>query len=309
MLRTGAARVLACSAAILPLVAPALRGRDAGCEASRADAAALAPTLADSGRLFRAVPGRNDDELYFFKKVGSDPAAEDYRIYRSRREQGGWTPAERVDLGGEHSDLYPTLSRDGRRLVFTSYRRTPGDSSAHPNSHLWYAERAGDGWGTPVPLRRANEIGSYHSQPLFWGDRLIFRRTSPDWRTTVTLVSRWDGREFGTAGTFEPVERWSGLASHLRVWGGIPSPDGNTVVLEVSRVDTATKRPGPSDLWASVRTGSAWSEPRPLAAGVNTEAMFENFPVFSGNGCDLLFVRDFSRFYRVPLPAALAARN
>jgi len=45
---------------------------------------------------------------------------------------GGWSEAERVDLGGEFSDLYPTLTHDGQRLAFTSYRPFPGDTSAHP---------------------------------------------------------------------------------------------------------------------------------------------------------------------------------
>lgn len=134
----------------------------------------------------------------------------------------------------------------------------------------------------------------------------MFRRTSANWDTTVTLVSSWDGHDFRRAEQFGPVARWRNLGPGLQDWGGIPSPDGNTIILEVSRVDSATKRPGPSDLWASVRTGDDWSEPRPLGAAVNTDAAFENFPAFSASGSDLLFVRDFSRVYRAPLAAALS---
>lgn len=183
----------------------------------------------------------------------------------------------------------------------------PGDTASHRNSHLWYSERSGDGWAPPTPLRLANEIGSYHSQPLLWDDKLVFRRTSPDWRTTVTLQSRWNGHEFEKAEPFTPVERWTNLGPRLQVWGGIPSPDGNTVILEVSRIDSVKKQPGPSDLWASVRKGDHWSEPRPLGAGVNTDGAFENFPAFTASGRDLLFVRNFSRFYRVSLAAALTS--
>lgn len=98
------------SVIVLPLAVPMPRkwSHYAACAPVLTEATVIAPTLADSGRLFRAVPGRDDSELYFFKKVGSDPNAEDYRIYVSRLENDVWSAPERVNLGGEFSDLYPS---------------------------------------------------------------------------------------------------------------------------------------------------------------------------------------------------------
>ena len=123
--------------------------------------------VADSGRIYRGTLAPGGRELWFFKKVSDDPQAEDYRIYRSRQTETGWSAAERVDLGGEFSDLYPTLTHDGRRLAFTSYRPFPGDTSTHPSANLWYADRRGDGWARPVPITSAVRPGYYHSQVWF----------------------------------------------------------------------------------------------------------------------------------------------
>jgi hypothetical protein len=44
-----------------------------------------------------------------------------------------------------------------------------------------------------------------------------------------------------------------------------------------------------------------------LAAGVNTPAGWENFASVSPDGCELIFVRDYSAFYRVALGADMGA--
>ena len=111
----------------------------ATCPDSPAAAEPFATVLSDSGKIYRGTFAPAGDELWFFKKVSADPRSEDYRIFVSRRRPTGWSRGKRVDLGGEFSDLYPTLSSDGRRLVFASYRRAPGDTATKPNAGLWMA--------------------------------------------------------------------------------------------------------------------------------------------------------------------------
>ena len=78
------------------------------------------------------------------------------------------------------------------------------------------------------------------------------------------------------------------------------------VLLEVSPRVPGERRGQPSDLWVSRHRGGTWETPVPLVAGVNTEHGWENFATVTPDGCDLVFVRDFSAFYRVSLRAALA---
>ena len=194
--------------------------------------------------------------------------------------------------------------------MFASYRRAPGDTTAKPSASLWIAERRGDGWSEPVAVASAARPGAYHSHPVFLRDgRLLFRRTSPDWDTTVTLVSAPERGRFGPPAVYEPVDRWRGWRKDLQVWGGAPTPDGAALLLEVSRRRPDRRAPEPSDVWFSRRDGAGWTDPAPLAGGVNTADGWENFATVTPDGCELVFVRNFSAFYGVSLRAAMGAAH
>jgi hypothetical protein len=280
--------------------------------AQQRDASAVSPQIFGAGvlsvgEIYRGCFAADGRTFYFFKKV--TPGREDYRIFVSSLRGGKWSEPVRLSLGGDFSDLYPALSKDGRRLIFSSYRPVPGDPSPKPNAHLWLVERQGEGWGEPVFLTAVNQLGHYHSWVEVGPDgALYFRRTTPDWQTNVTLRAPWKGRKFAAPEPFAAVERWKSWRTDVRIAGGSPGPDGKTVLLDV-----ATRNPqtgwGASDIWVSFQLGRQWTEPQPLGAGVNS-AGYDVFPFFSPNGQELYFVRDFAVFYHIPLKEALpVARN
>lgn len=262
----------------------------------------LAPGIISTGNVYRGSFAPDGHALYFFKKVTE--GAEDYRIFVSRLVEGRWTLPERVALGGEFSDMYPAITSDGRRLIFSSYRPAPA-ATGKPNANLWYVDRNGDRWGEPVFMAEAGVAGTYHSWVHVGRDgEVYFRSTTPDWTTQRTLVTRWNGRAYTKAVPFEPVERWIGWRPDIRVAGGVPSPDGKAVFLDVTTIDPGTNARSTSDIWVSAATASGWTEPAPLGQAVNTDG-WETFPFFSPDGRDLYFVRDFDAFYRIPLREAL----
>lgn len=258
--------------------------------------------------LYRGAFSPDGSEFYFFRKV--TPDQEDYRIYVTRRRGDAWSPATRVVLGGEFSDLYPTIAPDGRHMVFTSYRPAPGDTSSHPNANLWYTERAVSGWGAPVYMAAASTLANYDAGPVFVGNGAVrFVSTEPDWRTRHIRVTRWDGMRFGTPSPADSqanlLAPWAGWRrGEVFIWNGLPSPDGRFMILEVSEVQG--RRRQPPDLWVTFREGTGWREPRRLdgADGPGTE----NFMLFSPDGRDLFFVRDFAIYYRLPVSQILALR-
>ena len=208
-----------------------------------------------------------------------------------------------MDLGGDYSDLYPSISRDGRRLVFTSYRPFPNDT-AH-TAHLWYADRTDEVWGKPVPAP-GNLPGYYHSWAEIGPDGAIyFRRTTPDWRSTETLVARArpDGGGYISPAPYEALGEARRVRPDLNIAGASPGPDGRTAFLDVATRDSATGRRG-SDIWVMTLGDSGWSSPRELDAAINAPG-YDVFPFFSPDGDELFFVRDFRTFYRTPLGAAL----
>jgi hypothetical protein len=254
------------------------------------------------GEVFRGTFTPDGRTFYFFKKVTQDQ--EDYRIFVSKLVNGQWSEPVRVNLGGEYSDLYPFISKDGKRMVFTSYRPAPGDTSSKPNAYLWYVDKKGDGWGNPVFMSKANTFSHYHSGVEIGSDGTIyFRRITPDWKQKETLFSRWNGKEYEAPQLFELVEQLRKKYSNVPIGGGSLSPDGKLIFLDVSTTNPQTGKSA-SDIWISLKNGQEWTPPKPLGAGINSDG-YDVFPFISPDGKDFYFVRNFTTFYRIPLKIAI----
>jgi hypothetical protein len=153
----------------------------------------------------------------------------------------------------------------------------------------------------------ANTLGHYHSGTYFRPDgSLYFTRTTPDWQHAQSLFVRRSGTTYGEPEIVTLIERWKTWREDLYVWGGIVSPDGSFVILDVSERNTDTGRPGPSDPWVTLlQPDGTWSEPRRMDA-LSSEG-YDNFVFFSPDAVQTFFVRDFNAFYTIPLAAALAS--
>jgi len=265
-------------------------------------ASPIGPRLsaADSGRVYSFTLSPDQRELYFFKRVGE---GEDYRIFRSVRRGEQWGDPERLLLGGEHSDLYPSLSPDGTRLVFSSYRPAPGDTSRTRNAHLWMARRSGDDW-SPPEFVRASQLGYYHSGLSQDSDgTLHLRLTTPDWRAARDVQLRWMGIGYDTLLATSPssaaVEYWRARrGDSVYVWGGKTGPGGLTL-LQISRLLPSGGR-SPGQYFLTRPLGDGWSEP--VRAGGGLGAGAPNFAWFSADGCLVYYTRD----YFVPMVVPLA---
>ncbi|HEU5039487.1 MAG TPA: PQQ-dependent sugar dehydrogenase, partial [Gemmatimonadales bacterium] len=266
----------------------------------------IGPETVSAGNVFRGALTPDGDTLYFFKNV--TPGQEDYRIFRAHRARNGWSAPARVTLGGDFSDLYPAIAPDGRRMVFSSYRPAPGDTSAHPSAYLWYVERSDSTgpWGEPVFMADANEWAHYHAQPTFTASgALYFNRSGWDYEGHSEHLTRWDGRRFGppdTSAAWLALSRRTKPGQHL--YETTPGYDGTYQLLMIGAREGDGSRAGAPDIHVARRTPTGWSDPTPLAGGVNTTGT-ENFPFYGREGRDLLFVRDFERILRVPLDRAI----
>ena len=257
----------------------------------------------EGGNVFRGAFSPDGREFWFFRKVTE--GEEDYRIFVSRRtEEAGWGQPEKVLLGGEYSELYPSISPDGGRMVFASYRPIPGDTSDHPNAHLWYVDRNPDGsWGTPVFMSAPSTLANYDNNPRFRPDGSIeFGSTTPDWSTNTRHVTRWAGTRYVPAEPDTTLNAWSEWSDDVVVSHVTLSPDGALAIFDVRHRNEEGL--GTSDLWFSRLEDGDWSDPEPLEGGVNTPEDFENFAVFTPDGRELLFVRGFHLYWRIGTDAA-----
>jgi len=258
-----------------------------------------------SGEVFRGSFAPDGKTFYFFKKI--KPRTEDYRIFTSHFIDERWTEPKIVDLGGEHSDLYPTISKDGKRLVFSSYRPAPNDNSEKPNAHLWYVDKESDGsWGKANFLSKVNKLGHYHSWVEFgWDGDIYFRQTKPDWKDTKSLITRWNGREFTEPFELNEVESWKKRFPKVNIKGISPGPNKDIILFDVPNTNPQTGR-NAADIWFAVKQNGKWTEPKSFGEEINKEG-FETHPFFSPDGEYLYFVRDFRTFQRISLKAAIGS--
>lgn len=257
-----------------------------------------------TGEVFRGSFAPDGKTFYFFKKIAE--GGEEYRIFTSNFADGKWSEPKQLNLGGDFSDLYPSISKDGKRLVFSSYRPAPGDKSEKPNAHIWYADRKDDGWSEPVFLGKANNLGFYHSWVEFgWDGDIYFQQTTPDWKTSKNLITRWNGKEYTEPILFEEVENWKKWNPEVRVVGGSPGTSKEIIFLDVATRNPKTGK-GASDIYVSLKKDGKWTEPKPLGANINSDG-FDVFPFFSPDNQYLYFVRDFKEFYRIPLKTAIGS--
>jgi hypothetical protein len=255
----------------------------------------FAEELALPRNTYRGALDPDGHTFRFFRKV--TPDQEDYRILESVLANGVWGTPREISFSAHHSDLYPATTPDGMRLIITSYRRVPGDTSVHPNANVWISDRSADVWTEPRPLPGAETWSNYDSAPVITASGTVYyTSTSPDWRHTETRMVTADGRS-------EPFEAFNRVraAAPISVHACEFSPDERLAVCDATERDTTTGRDN-VDLWWSERTGDVWSPLARVVGDVNTP-LVENFAMFTADGRELIFVRDFSGWWRVSIHA------
>lgn len=227
----------------------------------------------------------------------SPEGAPEVGLFRSTREASGWSEPELVPLTGGYHTYEPTISPDGRMMVFNSIRPYP-DGRMPERNDLWLSERANGEWGTP---RRLTELSTFEAEESYGalaGDgTLVFLKETrtPDGAPGYDLYeSRYSGGRFGPA-TRHPVssDRWG---------EGDPwiSADGRTLIF--TRWDDRIGWAETVDLYVSTLGAEGWSEPEPLHE-LNTDGA--DFGVAASPDGRWLYYKTNAQFWRVDMESAL----
>jgi Tol biopolymer transport system component len=200
-------------------------------------------------------------------------------IYCMKKENGRWTEPRPAPFSSGHDDLYPQLSPDGNRLVFTS-TRPPRESDAvlpRGRGQLWMVERAGDDWSDPRHLGPAINFGRRHGGGSFSPSGTLYYNASGD----------------GSGGIYRSVETDVGFSSPERVDAlnsdapdhcPFVAPDGSYIIISSFRGGF-----GLSDLFISFRReDGGWTEPRNMGSRINSAAKDE-YPYVTPDGKYLFF--------------------
>lgn len=213
-------------------------------------------------------------EMYF---VSADRHFRNYRILRSRCEQGSWSPPEPVPFGLPLPiiEADPHVTRDGTRLYFISSRQAP----EREDFDIWYVDKMADGgWG--VPQRLPEPVNSSAAE--------LLPRTSSD--GTLYFGSDRPGG-FGQGDIYAATEQSDGGWKVVNV--GLPvntaandyeaeiSGDGRTLILVSDRGDK-------SHLYRFAKRDGGWREVGQIPAAND---VFQVGPILSPAGDRLLFAQ------------------
>ena len=119
-----------------------------------------------------------DGRTLFFTACNRRDGRGQCDIYRSERKGGTWS--EPVNLGApvntRFSEKHPTISADGRMLLFTSDR--PGGMGSYD---IWASVRTGNGWSAPVNLGDSVNTAGLEQSPFLHPDRRTLYFSSDGW--------------------------------------------------------------------------------------------------------------------------------
>jgi serine/threonine protein kinase len=222
--------------------------------------------------------------LLFTSTRPGGQGAHDIWVARRKSKTDPWGKA--VNLGppvnSETMDGYPTISPDGKQMVFSSRR-----SGGIGETDLWLSTRVTvDGnWGEPVHL--GSSVNSPYQEVMSNisadGLEMFFSSNRPD-GFGIWVTKR--ATEDGAWGAPVPLGTQVGGPT---LSGGYPSisPDG---LLLFFASYTLKGRLGQDDIWVTTRLtkDEDWGPPVNLGPSINTSG-YERSPRLSPEGCTLYF--------------------
>lgn len=193
---------------------------------------------------------------------------EDWSIYWTREEGGGWTEPERMPFSTGFTDRDFTMSPDGSRIYFGSNRpRAPG-SEKLTSLDVFYTERLGSGgWSEPVNAGPVvnSEFGENYPSVARSGNLYFFSCREDGFGSCDIYLSRMnDGR-------YEPPTPLSGAVnSDKNDWDAYIEPDERYIIFSSQeRPDTL----GGQDLYISYRmSDGSWTPAKNMGHRVNSES-------------------------------------
>jgi hypothetical protein len=200
------------------------------------------------------------------------------KIFVIKMIDGTWAPPWVASFSGDFFDGSPSMSRDGKYLIFSSARRPDGEGMNETGErNIWYVERIAEGWSSPRPLNFRTpgwENGSDMSElgNLFFDSSDIYKiKFPPD--------GKHDAEKLGDAINSSYTELHPCVA-----------PDERFVVFYSSRPGHFGTRGG--DLYISFRNADGtWRPAINLGEQFNKGQLSTSFPRLSPDGKYFFFLK------------------
>ncbi len=219
------------------------------------------------------------------------------RLVSYRYDGATWSLEGPVFADSEFQDYQPVFSPDEQQLIFTSDRPIDGTKS-RARQNVWVAARQPDGrWGDAHVISDL-QSEAWDGHGAFTRDGALYFASGREGGLGMIDIYR---AEFHADGV--RVDNQTVLNSSLSESDFYIDPDGAFIIL--TRYDEATKD---LDLFVSVKTDGAWSQPAPVVA-TNT-ADWELSPVVTPDRSRLVYLSGRAgRLTSIPLSEVFRGRD
>ena len=255
----------------------------------------LGPVVNSKGTDQGPAISKNELELYFVREVGGFGLGDLWVSTREHKDDP-WGPPQNLGptINTSFRESLPALSRDGRRLYFSS----AGHEGGFGGFDIWVSERIDRrdplGWQAPVNLGSGVNTDGQELGPMPFEDpstqtfTLYFYAIRPGTDARDLFTSTLDEN-----GSFTPAVPISELNTPFDDEQPSIRRDGLEMFFVSNRpgsvVDPTTGLPS-SDIWVSTRasTSDPWGPPVNLGPVINTAGL-EGRPALSFDGRSLYF--------------------
>ena len=224
-----------------------------------------------------------DGDTLFFCRTA--PARTNFQaILVSRRVNGAWRAPDVAPFSGQWKDLDPSISPDGKLLVFASNRPVAG-AEPRKDYDLWAVSREGAGWSAPRHLGPlVNSEGDETTTSIASDGTLYLASTRAGGKGRRDLyVSRL------VSGVYQAPEPIAALNTEFDDSNQYVAPDQSFLVFASDRGLPGEKSAAPvSEFWISRRVDGAFGAPVKLSPAVNAGSPVLT-PVLTPDGGTFVF--------------------
>lgn len=220
----------------------------------------------------------DQSEIFFSRKVGDG----DYTLMHMKRSNGGWAAPVIAPFCGKYSDVDPSISPDGKKMLFASSRPFPGKGT-NDNYDIWIMDKTASGWSTPYHAGpKVNSPGGEVHPVLTKSGNLYFASDRKGGKGKKDIYrSKFKNGRFSA-----PVNLGKTINTADHESDCYVDPSERFLIF----CSTRPGGQGKVDLYISFNKNGKWTAPKNMGKTINT-AEVEYAPMLSPDGKTFFFTR------------------